>query len=66
MDILQNILQLIVGVVFVLGGAYIARCALDAKNMIEAALFGMLGVSVGLFLIICVICGAPGGVGRLY
>lgn len=63
MEIAEKILQFVVGLVFVLGGGFIARNALDAKNMIEAALFGLLGVSVGLFLLICVFLGAPGGTG---
>lgn len=63
MEIAEKILQLIIGVVFILGGGYIARASLDAKNMIESALFGLLGVTVGLFLVIVVFCGAPGGPG---
>lgn len=63
MEFIEKVLQFIVGVVFVLGGGFIAKNSLDAKNMIESALFGLLGVSVGLFLIIVVFLGAPGGPG---
>ena len=60
-EIAERILEFIVGVVFVLGGGFIAKNALDAKNMIETALFGLLGVSAGLFLLICCFLGPPGG-----
>ncbi len=63
MEFVEKILQFIVGIVFVLGGGFIAKSSLDAKNMIESALFGLLGVSVGLFLIIVVFFGAPSGPG---
>jgi hypothetical protein len=52
-------LMLIVGVTFVAGGAYIARCALEAKNMIEAAMFGLMGATIGLFLISVAFFGTP-------
>lgn len=61
MEIAEKCLEFIVGIVFVLGGGFISKNALDAKNMIETALFGLLGVSAGLFLLICVFCGPPGG-----
>ncbi|MBX9721492.1 MAG: hypothetical protein K2X81_08875 [Candidatus Obscuribacterales bacterium] len=61
MEFAQRVLEFIVGAVFVLGGGYISRCSLDSKNMIEVALFGLLGVSIGLFLIIACFMGAPGG-----
>ena len=61
MEFAQRVLEFIVGVVFVLGGGFVAKNALDAKNMIETALFGLLGVSAGLFLVICAFLGAPGG-----
>lgn len=65
MEILEKVLQFIIGIVFVFGGGYIAKSSLDAKNMIEAALFGLLGVMVGFFLIMVVFCGAPSGVGTI-
>lgn len=49
----------IVGVTFVAGGGYIAKSSLDAKNLMETALFGLLGVTIGLFLVICALCGPP-------
>lgn len=49
-----------VGLTFVGGGAYIAKSSLEAKNLIETAIFGLLGVAVGLFLIITSIVGPPG------
>ncbi len=61
MEIAEKCLQFIVGITFVLGGGFISKNALDAKNMIETALFGLLGVSAGLFLLICVFVGPPGG-----
>ena len=48
-----------VGLTFVGGGAYIAKCSLEAKNLIETALFGLMGVAIGLFLIISSLVGPP-------
>ena len=48
-----------IGLTFVTGGGYIAKSSLDAKNLMETALFGLLGVTVGLFLLICSIVGPP-------
>jgi hypothetical protein len=59
MTFLEQALMIIIGLVFVAGGGFIARCALDAKNLIETALFGLLGVGTGLFLIICAFAGPP-------
>ncbi len=56
---MDQVLMFVVGVTFVAGGTYIAKSALDAKNMIESALFGLMGVAIGLFLLICSINGAP-------
>lgn len=56
---LDSVLLVVVGVVFVAGGAYLAYCALGAKNMIESAMFGLLGVTLGLFLIATAFFGPP-------
>jgi hypothetical protein len=56
---LDGILMFIVGLVFVLGGSYLSYCALGAKNMIEAAMFGLMGVAIGLFLIATTFFGPP-------
>ena len=58
--LLDRILMLSVGAIFILGGAIIARGALDAKNLIESSLFGLLGIGVGIFLVIAAFCGPPG------
>lgn len=52
--------MVLVGLVFITGGGLIAKNSLDAKNLIETALFGLLGVSAGLFLVICALVGPPG------
>lgn len=57
--LLDRILYLIIGLAFLSGGGYIAKSSLDAKNMIESALFGLLGVGTGIFLIICALIGPP-------
>jgi uncharacterized membrane protein len=57
----DRILMVIVGVTFIAGGGFIAKNSLDAKNLIETALFGLLGVGVGIFLLIAGFFGAPGG-----
>lgn len=59
MLILERFLMLSVGVVFVVGGGIIAKSSLEAKNLMEVALFGLLGVSAGLFLVICAFGGPP-------
>ena len=56
---LDSALMVIVGIVFVAGGSYLAYCALGAKNMIEAAMFGLMGVAIGLFLIATAFFGPP-------
>lgn len=56
---IERLLMFIVGVTFVAGGGYIAKSSLDAKNLMETALFGLLGVTIGLFLVICALCGPP-------
>lgn len=50
----------LVGATLVFGGGLISKSSLEAKNLIECALFGLLGVSFGLFLVICAIAGPPG------
>jgi hypothetical protein len=57
---LDRFLMATVGLTFLLGGGFITRCALDAKNLIETALFGLLGVGIGVFLIVSALCGPPG------
>ncbi len=56
---MDQVLMFIVGITFIAGGSFIAKNALDAKNMVESALFGMMGVAIGLFLLICSINGPP-------
>lgn len=51
--------MLIVGVTFIGGGLYIAKSSLDSKNLVETALFGLLGLGTGIFLVVAAICGAP-------
>lgn len=59
MTLTEQILMVVIGIVFIAGGAFIARCALDSKNMMETAFFGLIGVGTGLFLIICAFFGPP-------
>lgn len=49
----------IVGAIFVGGGLTFVKGAFGAKNLIESALFGLVGVAAGLFLCIVAITGAP-------
>lgn len=63
-EIYERILELVLGAVFVLGGGLIAKNSLESKNLVETALFGLLGVATGLFLCVCGLCGAPGGPGN--
>lgn len=58
--IIERLLMFIVGVTFVAGGGFIAKSSLDAKNLMETAMFGLLGLMAGLFLIITAICGPTG------
>jgi hypothetical protein len=51
----------LIGLVFCAGSAVIAKNSLDAKNMIETAMFGFLGLSTGVFLIMSAFTGAPVG-----
>jgi hypothetical protein len=55
----DRILMAIVGITFIIGGGIIARSSLEAKNLIQTAIFGMIGVAVGMFLVISAICGPP-------
>lgn len=56
---IERFLMFTIGITFVAGGGYIAKSSLDAKNLVETALFGLLGVTAGLFLVICSIVGPP-------
>lgn len=56
---MDRILMTLVGLVFVVGGVYLARCGLEAKNMVESAMFGLMGVTIGLFLIVTAFVGPP-------
>jgi hypothetical protein len=56
---IERFLMFTVGITFVGGGTYIAKSSLDAKNLMETALFGLLGVTAGLFLVISSIFGPP-------
>jgi hypothetical protein len=58
--LIDRIMMFLVGVTFIGGGAFIAKNSLDAKNLIETALFGLLGVGVGIFLLISACFGPPG------
>jgi hypothetical protein len=55
----DSLLMIVIGLVFVAGGSYLAYCSLGAKNMIEAAMFGLMGVAIGLFLIATAFFGPP-------
>lgn len=59
MTFLEQCLMVVIGLIMIAGGGFIARGALDSKNLIETALFGLIGVGTGLFLIICAFCGPP-------
>jgi hypothetical protein len=56
---LDSILMVVVGLVFVVGGSYLSYCSLGAQNMIESAMFGLMGVAIGLFLIATAFFGPP-------
>ncbi|MBY0549940.1 MAG: hypothetical protein K2W95_21885 [Candidatus Obscuribacterales bacterium] len=56
---MERFLMLTIGLAFVGGGTYIAKSSLDAKNLMECALFGLLGVTAGLFLVISAVVGPP-------
>lgn len=56
---MSRVLMFLVGITFVGGGTYIAKSSLEAKNMLESAMFGLMGVAIGLFLLICAIAGPP-------
>jgi hypothetical protein len=57
--VLERILMVLVGVTFIGGGGLIAKSSLEAKNLIETALFGLFGVGVGIFLVIAGVFGPP-------
>lgn len=56
---MDKVLMIVIGITFIAGGTYIAKCSLEAKNLIESALFGLMGVAVGLFLLITAAVGPP-------
>jgi hypothetical protein len=56
---LERVLMFVTGITFIVGGGFIAKSSLEAKNLIETALFGLLGVGMGIFLVICAFCGPP-------
>jgi hypothetical protein len=56
---MDRVLMALVGITFVAGGTYISKCSLDAKNMMESAMFGLMGVGIGLFLLVCAFVGPP-------
>jgi len=58
--ILERILMFIIGAVFLGGGLIFIKQAVEgAKNMIESALFGLLGFMAGVWLIWWAIAGIP-------
>ncbi len=59
---MERIIALVVGVVFVVGGAILAKAAYDKdlENIFEAVLFGLMGVCFGLFLCYVAVFGPPG------
>lgn len=59
---MDRFMILLVGAIFVGGGGLLAKAAFDKdlKNVIEAVLFGLMGVAFGLFLCYVAIFGPPG------
>ncbi|MFN8655376.1 MAG: hypothetical protein U0105_03480 [Candidatus Obscuribacterales bacterium] len=55
----DRLLMLLVGVTFLGGGLWIAKSALDSKNLMETSIFGLMVVATGLFLIVAAIAGPP-------
>jgi hypothetical protein len=56
---IDRILMLAVGLTFLGGGLWISKSALDSKNLMETAIFGLMVVATGLFLIVSSIAGPP-------
>ncbi|MBI4533051.1 MAG: hypothetical protein HY711_03815 [Candidatus Melainabacteria bacterium] len=56
----DRLLMFVIGAIFVGAGGVFVKGALDAKNLIESALFGLLGVGIGLFLCVIAMIGPPG------
>ncbi len=57
---LDRFLTLVVGITCIAGGAYLCRGSMDAKNLIQSAIFGLLVIAVGLFLTYTAFAGPPG------
>lgn len=51
--------MLLVGLSFLGGGLWIAKCSLETKNLMETAIFGLMIVATGLFLIVSAVAGPP-------
>lgn len=60
MDFFTRILEFVLGLVFIVGGLIFIKQSLEAKNLIESALFSLMGVMLGLFLCVTAIMGPPG------
>ncbi|HEY9868056.1 MAG TPA: hypothetical protein V6D08_02510 [Candidatus Obscuribacterales bacterium] len=56
---MDRVVMFFIGAVFIGGGLVFIKGAFDAKNLIESALFGLLGVATGIFLCVVAITGAP-------
>lgn len=56
---IDRLLMFGVGITFLGGGLWIAKSALDSKNLMETSLFGLMVVATGLFLIVSSIAGPP-------
>jgi hypothetical protein len=56
---MDRVITFVIGAIFIGGGAIFIKGAFDAKNLIESAMFGLLGIATGLFLCIVAVCGAP-------
>jgi hypothetical protein len=56
---MDRVVMFFIGAVFIGGGLVFIKGAFDAKNLIESALFGLLGVATGIFLCVVAIAGAP-------
>ena len=54
---MDRVLMFVIGAIFVGAGGSFVKGALDARNLIESALFGLLGVGIGLFLCVVAIVG---------
>ncbi|HEY9715183.1 MAG TPA: hypothetical protein V6C72_17060 [Chroococcales cyanobacterium] len=58
--VLERIMMLIVGSVFLGGGLVFVKQAFDdAKNVLESVLFALMGVATGLWLVWWALTGIP-------